>query len=246
MPLINWFNRIVPAQNVKNPASAYDLWAGSYDEQPGNLMLALDEEIFSEFIKEIPLTKKIVVDIGCGTGRHWKDIVFHTPARMIGYDVSKQMLAKLNLKFPGAETHLAKGTRLPELTDESCDVVISTLTIAHIEDLEDAMQEWNRILKPGGYIFITDYHPEALAKGAQRTFVYNRKTISIKNHIHSINKINKIAEQLGLSNIRFVERVVDKSVKKYYEDQDAMPVFDRFLGVPIIYGILLKKPDDPA
>src|SRR6185503_12739579 len=72
MPLINWFNRIVPSQNVKNPASAYDLWAAGYDEQPGNLMLALDEEIFAEFIKEIPIAGKVVVDIGCGTGRHWK------------------------------------------------------------------------------------------------------------------------------------------------------------------------------
>lgn len=246
MPLINWFNRIVPSQNVKNPASAYDLWAAGYDVQPGNLMLALDEEIFVELIKELSLPNKIIVDIGCGTGRHWKKILQHAPARMIGYDVSKQMLAKLVQKFPGAENYLAKGSRLPELSDASVDIIISTLTIAHIEDLENAMEEWNRVLKPGGNVLITDYHPEALAKGAQRTFIYNRKTISIKNHIHSINKINKIAEQLGYSTVRLMERIVDDSVKKYYEQQEAMTVYERFIDVPIIYGILLKKTDDPA
>ena len=30
-----------------DPGTAYDLWAYSYDSQPDNLMLALDEDVFS-------------------------------------------------------------------------------------------------------------------------------------------------------------------------------------------------------
>jgi ubiquinone/menaquinone biosynthesis C-methylase UbiE len=245
MAVINWFNRIVPPQNVKNAVPAYDLWAAGYDDQPNNLMLALDEEIFNSLLSEITLSRKVIVDIGCGTGRHWKKILFHTPARIIGYDVSKQMLNRLMQKYPGAETHIIKNSRMPELADQSGDIVISTLTMAHIDDLEDAMEEWNRILKPGGYMLLTDYHPESLAKGAQRTFEHNGKTIAIRNNIHSINKVNKLAGQLGLKTIRFSEKIVDESLKKFYVEQNALAIFERFQNVPIIYGMLLKKTDDP-
>ena len=32
------------------PEMAYNLWADSYDSQPDNLMLALDEEVFTDLL----------------------------------------------------------------------------------------------------------------------------------------------------------------------------------------------------
>src|ERR1700674_5195374 len=58
-----------------DPESAYNLWSRQYDDQPDNLMLALDEEIFIGLINNISLTDKIILDVGCGTGRHWKKIL---------------------------------------------------------------------------------------------------------------------------------------------------------------------------
>ena len=100
--------------------------------------------------------------------------------------MSEGMLKMLQQKFPQAETHHLINDELKELENESCDIIFSTLTIAHIENAEKALQEWNRILKPGGEIIITDYHPSALAKGGKRTFNHNDKTIAVKNYVHSI------------------------------------------------------------
>lgn len=52
-----------------SPAVAYDLWASTYDDQPGNLIMDIDEEVFNSFLNTINLSGKTVVD-GCGTGRH--------------------------------------------------------------------------------------------------------------------------------------------------------------------------------
>lgn len=238
--------QILFPQKEKEPGAAYDLWAAGYDNQPGNLMLDLDEAVFTDLLNGTTVKGKTVADIGCGTGRHWRKIFAQLPARLIGYDVSAGMLNKLKEKFPGAETFLLKDELLPELPDASCDIIISTLAVAHISSIGKALKEWNRVLRPGGELIITDYHPEALSKGGKRTFKYEGKTVAVKNYIHSIEKIQELAKQLGWKEIRFTERVIDDSVKGYYEKQNALVLFDSFINVPIIYGFHLKKADGPA
>jgi ubiquinone/menaquinone biosynthesis C-methylase UbiE len=230
----------------QDPGKAYDLWSSAYDSQPGNLMLDLDEVVFNNLMAGTSTSGKVIADIGCGTGRHWKKIFAQHPARLIGYDVSVGMLNKLKEKFSTAETFLSEGDIFPELADSSCDIIISTLTVAHIENIEKALQEWNRVLKPGGEIIITDYHPAALAKGGKRTFRHEGKTVAVKNYIHPIERIRMLAKQLDWAEMRFAERIIDDSVKGYYETQKALPLFESFRNIPIIYGIHLKKADDTA
>ncbi len=225
----------------KSPAVAYDLWASGYDDQPGNLMMDLDEEIFGSFLEDMNLTGKIVMDVGCGTGRHWEKILDKNPQKIIGYDVSVEMLKRLQEKYPMAVTHLLTGEHLHGTENSSCDIIVSTLTIAHIENPDQALSEWDRVLKPGGEIIITDYHPELLAKGGKRTFKYRNKTIAIQNFIHPIEKIKALARQLGWNEIRFAEEKIDEAVKEYYENQYALSLYEKFKGTAVIYGIHFKK-----
>ena len=226
-----------------DPAEAYDSWSSAYDSQPDNLMLALDEELTGSFLDEMDLHSGIIADVGCGTGRHWEKLKRKNPLLIRGYDVSTGMLAILKQKFPQAQTFLLKDNHLQELENNSCDLLISTLTIAHIPNPEEAMKEWHRVLKPGGRLLITDYHPAALAKGARRTFSFRNQTVAIKNYIHPIEKLNEIARQLSLNRVRFTERKIDESVKSYYDQQQAVAIYKKFYGTPIIYGLLLIKSD---
>jgi ubiquinone/menaquinone biosynthesis C-methylase UbiE len=226
-----------------DPGSAYNLWALSYDNQPDNLMLALDEDLFSTLTQEIELKDASICDVGCGTGRHWKKIMASEPENLFGFDVSEGMLQILRQKFHDAKTFLIKDQYLLALENNSCDLVISTLAIAHIENIELALKEWCRVLKQGGLILITDYHPAALAKGATRTFCHQNKLIAVRNHIHTIESIRRAAGLLQLEVLQFIEKKIDESVRPYYEKQDALSVFNQFKDTPIIYGILLKKTD---
>ncbi|MEO8416102.1 MAG: class I SAM-dependent methyltransferase [Ginsengibacter sp.] len=239
--LPGYFSSFFFKRNYQSAESAYDLWAENYDNQPNNLMLAWDEEIFSALLNSIDLKNKTVTDVGCGTGRHWQKIFDKMPQRFFGYDVSEGMLRKLNEKFPQAETHLLSGNKLSALQDECIDCILSTLTIAHIQNAGQALREWNRVLKPGGVMIITDYHPSVLAKGGKRTFAHHEKTIAIKNYVHTIGDIKGLAKQLHLQVSRLVEKPIDESAKHFYEAQNAMKVYDAWKGTPVIYGILLKK-----
>ena len=234
--------RIFGANDTK-PGQAYDLWAKEYDNQDGNLMLALDETVFSGLLDEIDIKDKCVLDIGCGTGRHWGKILDKRPRLLAGYDVSEKMLEMLRQKFPDAVTNILHQNKVSETANNTIDTIISTLTIAHIEKIDEAFAEWNRVLKPGGHIIITDYHPMALIKGGKRTFMHNGKTVSVKNFVHSIDELTSIAGQLQWQRIRLTERSVDESVKHFYENKNAISVYESFTGVPVIYGILFKKTD---
>jgi len=239
--LPTYFSSLFLKQKYKTAESAYNLWAENYDDQPHNLMLAWDEEIFTDLLNSIDTKDKIIADVGCGTGRHWQKIFDKNPKRLLGYDVSDGMLQKLNEKFPHAETHLLSGNKLPELQDESVDCILSTLTIAHIQNAEQALFEWSRVLKPNGTMIITDYHPETLTKGGKRTFSYHEKTIAIKNYVHTIDDIKTLGRQLHLQALRLIEKRIDESAKPFYEAQNAMNVYEKWKGTPVIYGMLLKK-----
>jgi ubiquinone/menaquinone biosynthesis C-methylase UbiE len=225
----------------KDVVVAYDIWSDSYDCQPGNLMLDLDELIFSELMKDIDIRNKNVADIGCGTGRHWQKLYEKTPASLTGFDVSQGMLHQLMRKFPSAITHLTTDNLLNSINDSQIDFLISTLTIAHIKNIEEAIASWSRVLKNGGDLIITDFHPAMLKKGGKRSFKYEHGSLSVINYTHPLEKVKKILLRHGLQVIRHVERIVDEKVRPYYEAQDALPVYGRFQDTPIIYGLHLKK-----
>jgi hypothetical protein len=81
----------------------------------------------------------------------------------------------------------------------------------------------------------------ALSKGGKRTFRHNNKTIAVTNYVHPIEMLLSVAGQLDLSVLRFEEKVIDETSKPYYEKQNALDVFEKWKGVPIIYGMCLKK-----
>jgi len=220
---------------------AYNLWAAGYDNQPDNLVLDLENALFTGLTRFINFENKTVADVGCGTGRHWKKIRDEHPKELIGFDVSEKMLEQLARKFPGAQTRILKSHRLEGLEDKKTDVLISTLAAAHIRDIETSFKEWNRVLKQNAGILLTDYHPVALERNASRTFRHQGKLISVKSYVHPLKKIRQLAEQNGWLEEAFMETNVDEKVKPYYAGQNALHVYESMKGTPIVFGFRFKK-----
>ena len=225
----------------KNSVDAYNLWAENYDRQPGNLMLDLDNEIFTLLLAGIDLSHKQVADIGCGTGRHWNKVLACNPESLTGFDVSSGMLDRLQAKFPQANTQVITDNLFTGVADASYDIIISTLTVAHIEDIEQALQAWCRILKPDSDLIITDFHPDAIAFGGKRTFEHEKKQVAVQNYVHYVGEIKAILLKYGFNLVKMEERIVDGPVKHYYAAKNALPVYEKFKGSKIIYGMHLKR-----
>jgi len=238
--------RFVPKEQTMDAAQAYDLWASSYDNQSDNLLIYLDDQVFAAMSETISYEGKVVADIGCGTGRHWQNLLSRSPSRLIGYDVSEEMLVMLRHKFPQAETHVLKGNSLEGLQDASCDIIISNLVIGYIADLGATFAEWNRVLKHKGMVMITDLHPEALQKGGGgRSFSHGQKTVQIKNYTHSLQKINTLTAALQWEAASFIERRVDESIRPFYLAQSMPHAYERLYqdaaNTAVLYGWQFRK-----
>jgi len=234
-----------PAVIEKNSAVAYDLWSEEYDAQPGNLMLDLDEVLFPKLLDQAIIQNKSVADIGCGTGRHWGKIMKMHPTQLSGFDVSEGMLSKLQEKFTDANTFKINNDLLSNVQDAAFDTIISTLTVAHIENIEQALQAWCRILKPSADVIITDFHPKLLAFGGKRTFKHHNERMAVKNYVHAVSTIKDLLYQNGFRLIHEEEISINESIKHYYADQGALSVYEQFKGFPVIYGIHLRRGNDP-
>ncbi len=237
----DYLQKKIAAPLEKPVVAAYDAWSASYDSQPGNLMLELDELIFTDLLTNITLENKKVADIGCGTGRHWQKLYKKKPALVIGFDVSSGMLNQLGRKFPAAVTQHVTNNLLTVMPDAFADCLISTLTIAHIKNIDETIAAWARVLKNSGDLIITDFHPEILAKGGKRSFRHAGKSLSVVNYVHPVEKIKNIFSKYGLIVCRQEEKYVDEKVKHWYEAQNALHVYNRFQNMPVIYGMHLKK-----
>jgi ubiquinone/menaquinone biosynthesis C-methylase UbiE len=225
----------------KEPAEAYDLWSDDYDAQPGNLMLDLDEIIFMLLLNNLDLQNKAVADIGCGTGRHWHKLLNKKPSGLTGFDVSQGMLDKLKKKFPKANVCRIYDDQFSNIPSSSFDVLISTLTIAHIQDIGLALNAWCHMLKKNADIIITDFHPKLLASGGRRTFSHNNRHMAVRNYVYHIHTIKNLLLKHGFITVAEEEFSIDETVKHYYEAQNALSVYQQFKGFPVIYGIHLRR-----
>lgn len=129
-------------------------------------MLTIDYRYFS--IKD----NDIVVDIGCGEGRHIIDASIRNFILAIGVDLSKKDLSSAQQKMQDcavfqpkshARFQQADATRLP-FDDNSIDKIICSEVLEHIPNYQAVISEIQRVLKPQGILAISvpRYWPEKI------------------------------------------------------------------------------------
>jgi len=104
-----------------------------------------------------PLTGKRVLDVGCGKGRFARILLAENPgAEVWGLDISEEML-----KFVPSEIQTRAGsmTELP-FPDAHFDDIYATESLEHAVEIDRAVAEMCRVLKPGGRLVIIDKNAE--------------------------------------------------------------------------------------
>lgn len=163
-----------------SPLEGYTLGADTWDELPSPLA-ALEERMLLPWIER--LHPRRPMDVGCGTGR-WS-----TRLSAIGFDLSAAMLGTAARK-PGLAGRLAvaDATALPVGTG-CADLVLCTLMLGHTRNPEVAMQEFARILEPGGTLLLTDFHPSALAAGWRHRIRRGQQVYEFEEHFYTLDQL---------------------------------------------------------
>ncbi len=145
-------------------SEGYALWSRTYDQRLR--LFPVEEPVMHALIGRLP--PSIVLDAACGTGRY-SEVLVQKGHSVIGVDASADMLARARPKAPDAEFREGDLTALP-LEDASVDAVVCALALVHLEDIDKAMQEFARVLRPGGRLIISDVHPFPIMLGWQAQF----------------------------------------------------------------------------
>ena len=133
-----------------------------------NEIFKTDGKVFQEIQEDMPRIIKLlkkqnaqkVLDLGCGSGRHLVYLakngfkIYGFDIAETGIEIAERWLKENNLSADFKSGSIYKNLPYP---NNFFDAVISTQTINHgmIDDIRRGIREIERILKPGGMIFIT-------------------------------------------------------------------------------------------
>ncbi len=218
-------HRPLPVDRV-DARQAYRLWAPTYSTE--TVTSFLDEQLASEMLHNLP--RQRLLDAGCGIGRRIADI-----PNAIGIDLSPEMLAA------GRASNVVTGdVRAMPFDAARFDMVWCRLVLGHLPDPLRAYLELARVCAPGGYVFVTDFHPDAAAAGHRRTFTDPSGTVhEIEHYIH--NNHIELAAQAGLSLIDNRNASVGPAIRDFYARGVGLKAYKRDTGLKLVSAFLFRR-----
>jgi len=137
----------------------FGLWfLRSHTWQHRVLRVAIDDlrKLFEGALPSEP----VLLDAGCGQGKSFKHLrqVF-APSRLLGVDADPD---SLTMSRAEARTHginvelIGSDCAALQLADASLDMLFCHQTFHHLVEQEQALAEFYRVLKPGGYLLFAE------------------------------------------------------------------------------------------
>lgn len=103
---------------------------------------------------------KRFLDAGCGDG-YLSRVYAKKGAKVVGVDFSPNLIAMSRKKSEGFDIEFLVGNicHLDTLVDSQFDCILCNLVLLNVECLDKALQEFHRVLQPGGFLVFSVVHP---------------------------------------------------------------------------------------
>jgi len=148
-------------KDILSPTEFWDEMAPYYDDYIASTRYKFfSPEDEAKFFNELFKGRRLILDLGCGTGRTIR-LLSGRGYKFVGIDISKKML-QIAEGFEGGSFVLADIRHLP-FPDSTFDAAFSLHGgISHLKTFDEkllAFREISRTLKPGGLLFIDVRNP---------------------------------------------------------------------------------------
>ncbi|MBP8195714.1 MAG: class I SAM-dependent methyltransferase [Deltaproteobacteria bacterium] len=136
----------------------YDEFSATYERHRHEGYHAFIDELTTELVSRYMNSETRLLEAGCGTGLILNRLRPHAKVA-VGVDLSSGMLRRAVSR----SLQVVQGSvnELP-FADATFDVVCSFKVLAHVEQIDLAMRELSRVLRPGGYLLAEFYNTLSL------------------------------------------------------------------------------------
>jgi SAM-dependent methyltransferase len=105
----------------------------------------------------LPRSAGLTLDLGCGEGRAGRQLLARG-GRVLGIERSATLARAAAAGSPALPVAQADAARLP-LADGCVGLVVASMSLLDMDDLESAIAEIGRVLRPGGVFCFAIVHP---------------------------------------------------------------------------------------
>jgi malonyl-CoA O-methyltransferase len=212
---------------------AYDRWAPTYPPEAHNPLMRAEQKAMLARWPDV--TGRLTLDLACGTGRYATLLAQSGARAVVAADFSAAMLRQVSVGTPVR----ADMAQLP-FVDDAFDVVICGLALGHASDLLAWMGEIGRVLKEGGVLLYSDFHPEAALAGLTRSFKDERnRSFTLPHCRHGLSEQREALAAADLT----IEAIDELRVG--VECQEAFPGSEAFYrqwhGLPLVLVVRARK-----
>jgi len=168
---------------------AYNKWAGTYDTVL-NKTRDLELKAAKEVLAVADFSK--VLEIGCGTGKNTSWLKEKTK-ELTAVDFSEGMLEQAGKKINDPHVHFQRADITKPWHFNSSTLIICSLVLEHIRQIESIFEEAYKNLEPGGCFYCCELHPYKQLEGSRAKFEQGNELIELEYFIHHISDFFKAA-----------------------------------------------------
>jgi ubiquinone/menaquinone biosynthesis C-methylase UbiE len=223
---------VITMDTVAATLDAYERWAPRYPPVAHNPLMRAEQQAMLRLWPAVAgLT---ALDLACGTGRYSRVLAEKGAGDVISVDVSPAMLRSV-----GTHRVRAGMAQLP-FPNDTFDVVICGLAIGHAPRIDLWMAEVARILRPGGILLYSDFHPAAAHAGLPRTFKdSDDRVVVVPHHCHEIAAQRRAAADAHLTIDTVAELRVGVEIREAFSNSDEF--YRRWHALPIVLVVRSRK-----
>ena len=157
------------------------------------------------------------------------------------------MLAEAMAEIRDFEGCVACGDlQQPPIRERSADVVLCALALGHTPRPVEALEQLATLVRPGGRLLISDFHPRATERGWKRTFQFDGRVYEIETYPYEPEELNAAAARAGLHSTHTSEHCVDEPERPLFVDMGEEERFEQARSVPAVLIMEWARPVEPA